>query len=120
MVLARRSLLLLALGAATLAAVLAFALTRADAPAQAAAKTVRIDIKDFAYSKTKVTVARGTTITWTNRDDMEHDVTRNGSKGPKSKLLGKGKSYSWKATKAGTFKYHCSPHPFMKGTIVVK
>lgn len=121
MVLARRPLTLLALAAATLAAVFALALTRGGAPADAAAaKTVKIDIKDFAYSKPKITVKVGTRITWTNRDDMRHDVHRNGSKGPKSDLLDKDDTYTWKATKKGTFKYHCTPHPFMKGTIVVK
>jgi plastocyanin len=121
MVLARRPVVLLLLAAAVLAASLGFGLVRESTPADAAAaKTVRIDIKDYAYSKEKVTVKVGTRIVWTNRDDMRHDVTRDGKAGPKSKLLDQGKRYTWTATKAGTFTYHCSPHPFMKGTIVVK
>lgn len=120
MVLARRPLVLLLIAAAVLSAAIGYALARGSAPADAAATVVKIDIKDYAYSKSKVTVKVGTKIRWTNRDDMRHDVARDGKAGPKSKLLDKGKSYTWTATKAGTFKYHCSPHPFMKGTIVVK
>ncbi|MEH3054957.1 MAG: cupredoxin family copper-binding protein [Patulibacter minatonensis] len=120
MALPRRALLLLALAAATLAAVFAVNLTRGGAPANAAAATVKIDIKDYAYSKKTVTIKVGQKITWTNRDAMKHDVNSSKSGGPKGPLLAKGKSYSWTAKKAGTFSYHCTPHPYMKGKIIVK
>jgi amicyanin len=121
MVLARRPLLLLALAAATLAAVLAVALGHTGSTANAAAaKTVKIDIKDYAFSKPKLTIKVGTKVTWTNRDDMQHSATQSKAGGPKGPLLDQGKRYTWTATKAGTFNYHCKPHPFMKGTVVVK
>jgi amicyanin len=121
MVLNRRSLLLLALAAATLAAALVVALGHTGSTANAAAaKTVKIDIKDFEYSKPKITIKVGTKVRWTNRDDMEHNATSSKKGGPRGALLAKGKSYTWTAKKTGTFTYHCSPHPFMEGTIVVK
>lgn len=122
MVLARRTALLLALAVATLGAALVFSLGHSGAAANAAAahKTVFIDIKDMAYSKSKVTIHVGDKVKWTNRDDVKHDATQSKTGGPKGPLLAKGKSYTWTARKAGTFKYHCSIHPFMTGTIVVK
>lgn len=91
-------------------------------PASAAAKTIKVNIKDFKYSKTPLTVKVGQKVTWTNQDSMEHDVTPTGSaKGaPHSKLLAKGKSYTWTATKKGSFNYICSVHPYMKGKVIVK
>ncbi|MBO9533130.1 MAG: cupredoxin domain-containing protein [Solirubrobacteraceae bacterium] len=125
MALHRRALLLIALAAVTLAATLGVLLTTGSgggpASADAAAtKTVRINIKDMAFSKTKITITVGTKVKWTNRDDMKHNATTSQKGGPKGKLLATGKSYTWTATRTGTFKYHCTPHPWMKGTIVVK
>lgn len=120
MVLARRPLLLIALAAATLAAALAVALGHTGSSAQAATKTVKIDIKDYAYSKTPITIHVGDKVKWTNRDDMKHNATTSKSGGPKGPLLAKGKSYTWTAKKTGTFNYHCTPHPFMKGKVIVK
>lgn len=90
-------------------------------PAAAAApKTVTIDIKNFAYSKKTVTIRVGQRIKWVNRDEHRHNAYSSKSGGPKGPLLGKGKSWTWTAKKAGTFSYYCTPHTFMKGKIVVK
>jgi plastocyanin len=96
--------------------------TGTPATASAAAKTVTVNIKDYAFAKKTLTVKKGTTVKWVNKDDMEHTVTADvaGKGGPNSKLFAKGKSYSWKATKKGTFKYHCKPHTYMKATVIVK
>ncbi|MDQ8043755.1 MAG: cupredoxin family copper-binding protein [Solirubrobacteraceae bacterium] len=87
-----------------------------------AASTIKVDIKDFKYSKTPLTVKVGQKVTWTNRDSMEHDVdpTKSAKGAPHSKLLKKGQSYTWTATKKGTFNYICSVHPYMKGKVIVK
>ena len=88
--------------------------------AQAAGATVTINIEDYEYSKKSVTIKKGQTVKWVNKDEMKHNATSSKSGGPKGKLLAKGKSYTWTATKRGTFKYICTPHPFMKGTVIVK
>lgn len=118
----RRPVVIAAAFVATLAAVLVLALAPGGpSPSTAsAAATVTINIKDYEYSKKTVTIKRGQTVKWVNRDEMKHNATSNKSGGPKGKLLAKGKSYTWKATKKGTFSYFCTPHPFMKGKIVVK
>jgi len=84
------------------------------------ASTDSVEIKDYAFSPKTITVKKGTKVTWTNQDSVQHDVTSDtDGKGPSSELLSKGESYSFTFDEVGTFTYHCSPHPYMKGTVVV-
>lgn len=80
-----------------------------------------IDIKDYAFQPAKITVKKGTTVSWTNQDSDRHDVTPTDESTDfkASKLLAKGESYSYTFNTAGTFSYYCSPHPYMKGTVEV-
>jgi plastocyanin len=66
-----------------------------------------------------LTVAVGTTVTWKFDDSTDHTVAAD-DKSFTSPALGKGKTYTHTFTTAGTVKYHCSIHPFMTGTIIVK
>lgn len=92
----------------------------ADESSNTPAATSSVTIKDLAFSPANITVKVGTKVTWTNQDSVQHDVVSDsGSDSPSSELLSKGESYSFTFTKAGTFSYHCTPHPFMKGTITV-
>jgi plastocyanin len=79
----------------------------------------RVVIEDFAYGPQKLTVKKGTTVTWTNNDTADHTVTAGDGSGPMSELFGKGQSYSYTFSTVGTFNYFCEPHPYMKGTVVV-
>jgi plastocyanin len=79
-----------------------------------------VAIADMAFSPANITVKKGTAVTWTNNDTVGHDVTEtDGKDGPKSSTLSKGESYSFTYTTVGTFKYHCSIHPDMTGTVTV-
>ena len=77
-----------------------------------------VDIKDSKYLPPTLTVAVGTTVRWTNRDEETHTVTfdteRVGSAG-----LDLNEDYVHTFTKAGEYPYTCDLHPFMQGTIVV-
>lgn len=81
----------------------------------------QVTIKDFAFGPKNMTVKKGTKITWTNQDAAHHDVTpdKDSPDFVASKLLAKGESYSYTFEKAGTYAYHCSPHPYMKAVIEV-
>jgi amicyanin len=81
--------------------------------------TNSVTISNYAYSPAVITVKVGTTVTWTNQDSVGHTVTADSGTGPDSELIDQGKSYSYTFDKAGTFTYHCSPHPYMKGTVIV-
>lgn len=86
------------------------------------ADAVEVEIKDYAFTPATIKVKAGTTVTWTNKDTVQHDVVadKESDDAPKSKLLAKGESYSFTFNQVGTYGYHCSPHPFMKGTVIVE
>ena len=91
----------------------------AAAPSGAPATAVLVSIRDFAYSPQTVTVAAGTTVTWTNHDDEPHTV-RGADAQIRSDALDQDESYSVRFDKPGTYKYGCSIHPKMSGTVVVQ
>jgi plastocyanin len=82
----------------------------------------KVAMKDTQFNPRGVTVSKGTTITWTNDDDFDHNVTKESGPGPdfKSENYGKGKTYEQQFTTAGTIKYECTLHPGMEGTVTVK
>lgn len=83
------------------------------------AATRGVDIRDFAFSPRTVEVRVGDTVRWTNRDSVAHTATaRNGSFD--TGLLAEGESGSVRFTAAGTYRYVCTPHPDMTGTVVVR
>ena len=87
--------------------------TTAAAPAQA------ITIDNFMFSPMTLTVPVGTTVTWTNKDDIPHTVVNTDQKF-KSKALDTDDSFSYTFTQPGTYEYFCSMHPKMTAKIVVE
>ncbi len=86
------------------------------APAPAAAS---VQIGNFTFKNPVLTVKPGTTVTWTNGDDIPHTVvSKTGAF--KSKVLDTGDRFSFTFAKPGQFGYFCSLHPHMTGTIIVK
>lgn len=90
-------------------------ITRAAPPAAATA----VSIANFTFKAPVLTVKPGTTVTWTNGDDIPHTVVSKDGLF-KSKVLDTGDKFSFTFAKAGQFGYFCSIHPHMTGTIVVK
>lgn len=98
------------------------------APAPAAPPAVTgggnaVAINNFAFDPPTMTVKTGTTVTWTNyQDGVPHIIASDtGSPMPfSSDSLSTGASYSFTFTKPGTYAYHCSIHPSMKGTVLVQ
>ena len=83
-----------------------------------AAATVTVAIENFAFAPAELTVAPGTTVVWTNHDDIPHTVT--GTKGAfKSHALDTDDSFSFTFEKAGSYRYFCSLHPKMVGMVKV-
>ena len=66
-----------------------------------------------------MTVAVGSTVTWTNCDDIPHTIVST-EKIFKSKVLDTDEKFSFTFTKAGTYPYFCSIHPKMTGSVVVR
>ena len=99
----------------------AMAAVASPAPAtQAAAQGSSIVMaKDFMFAPTALTVAAGSTVTWTNRDDEPHSVVSESGLF-RSGALDTNESFSFRFDKPGTYRYTCSIHPRMVGTIVVR
>jgi plastocyanin len=79
----------------------------------------QVVLKNFAFNPATVTIKVGESVTWTNQDSANHTVAAD--KGEfQSSQLANGATFSFKFDKAGTYAYHCSIHPSMKGTVVVQ
>lgn len=79
---------------------------------------VNITIQDFFFSPDNITIPVDTIVTWTNLGPLHHTATSDNGVF-NSGLLAVGQKFSFTFTEAGTYKYHCAPHPFMHGTIIV-
>ncbi len=87
----------------------------------AAPATNQVVIDDEAFSPATVTVPRGTKVTWVNKDYDPHTVVDAGdAKLFKSAPLDTDDTFSFTFNEAGTFKYFCTIHPRMQGTVVVQ
>ena len=91
----------------------------ATASAQPPPATMEIKIDNFTFAPPELTVKAGTTITWTNRDDIPHTVVST-DKVFKSKVLDTDEKFSFTFDTPGTFPYFCSIHPKMTGKVVVR
>ena len=110
----RRTLVAAALGGACALPLAALVL-----PTYAQNAPVAIAIDNFTFNPQKLTVKAGTTVTWTNKDDIPHAIAAV-SKQFKSKTLDTDDGYSFTFTTPGSYEYFCSLHPHMTGTIVVE
>ncbi len=79
------------------------------------------DVKVHAmkYSTDTVRIAAGQIVRWSNDDPLDHTITFD-VEGPASGALPARGSYAVKFERAGTYPYHCTPHPFMTGVVIVR
>jgi plastocyanin len=87
------------------------------APIAAAAATHTVAIDGMQFVPAALTVRRGDTVRWINRDLVPHTATAAGRFD--SRTLAPGASWSWVAARAGRIDYVCTLHPTMKATLVV-
>jgi plastocyanin len=81
--------------------------------------TMEVKIDNFSFGPTTLTVPVGTTVTWTNRDDIPHTVVS--TEGAfKSKVLDTDEKFAFTFNKPGSYSYFCSIHPKMTGKVVVQ
>ena len=83
------------------------------------AQEYMIDIANFAFSPSSLTINAGDSVTWTNRDSSAHTVTSDSGNELDSERISNGQIYTHVFAQPGTYSYHCTPHPGMKATIVV-
>ncbi len=95
--------------------------TSAGKGAAPSAGSGQIEVKDFAFKPATATVKVGTKVTWTFKDDSDHNVepVDSSSELKKSPDLKSGGTYSFTPTKPGMVSYRCGIHNYMTGTINV-
>jgi plastocyanin len=89
-----------------------------DMPA-ATADIRQIVVDNFSFTPAAAAVPVGTTVTWTNHDDIPHNVV-NPEQKFKSPVLDTDAKFSHTFEAAGTYRYYCSIHPRMTGQVVVR
>ncbi|MBS3092067.1 cupredoxin family copper-binding protein [Candidatus Pacearchaeota archaeon] len=82
-------------------------------------KTYDVEIKNFAFSPSSLTIKKGDSIRWTNRDSVDHTATSDNNAFD-SPLLSDDESFTFTFNNAGEFSYYCKPHPYMKAKIIVE
>jgi len=97
---------------ATLACVLA--------PLAAQTAIVEVKIDNFSFGPMTLSVPSGTTVTWTNNDDVPHTVVSDDHATFKSPALDTGEKFSFTFDKPGKYAYFCSVHPKMTAQVVVQ
>lgn len=101
-----------------LAAALAAGVALSGAALAPAAGTKTVKVQGIAYTPSKITVSRGTTVVWRFADGgIPHTVTS--SKFKSSRTMKSG-TYKVRFTRPGKYTYRCSIHSTMRGTVIVK
>jgi plastocyanin len=96
--------------------------TKPELPGNSGEKSAsgaEVKIDNFSFGPASVTVPVGTTITWTNKDDVPH-VVASDDMIFKSKALDTDDHFSFTFTKPGTYEYFCAIHPKMTAKVVVQ
>ena len=95
------------------------AITDVPLEAEIAAPAVSdVAIDNFSFSPATVSVPVGSTITWTNRDDVPHNIVSSEQRF-KSSVLDTDQQFAHRFEAPGTYQYFCSLHPMMVGRVVV-
>lgn len=83
--------------------------------------TRTVTIGNFAFNPAEIEVPAGTQVTWSNDDDIPHTiVATDGGPVTKSRPLVTDQKYTMVLNEPGTYRYFCSLHPHMTGTIIVR
>lgn len=88
--------------------------------AAGAAETIAVAIEGYKYVPAEVTIRVGDTVKWTNREKRtSHSVLFPAENGLESERLFPDESWERRFTKPGRYDYTCTPHPEMKGVVIV-
>ena len=86
---------------------------------QPSTQTDKVTVSNFAFGPKKISVKKGTTVTWVNDDNVDHTVTSDSGDELKSNTLLNGKTFNHRFDTVGRFDYHCGFHSDMTGSVEV-
>ena len=92
---------------------------RAAATTAGPAAGASLEMRQIAFWPQRVEVPAGTTVAWTNKDPLAHTVTADDGSWD-SREIAPGATWRHTFDRPGTYAFHCTPHPFMKGVVVVR
>lgn len=78
-----------------------------------------VTISAMKFPGDTIVITAGQAVRWNNADPLGHTITFDGGE-PGSELINPGSAFVHRFDRPGTYAYHCTPHPFMKGVVVVK
>jgi plastocyanin len=93
--------------------------TAQSAAAEPTGPVTHAEMKTVTFSPNRIEITAGTTVTWTNNDPLVHTISAD-DKSWDSGAVEPGKTWSHTFTQPGEYSFHCTPHPFMKGVVVVR
>jgi plastocyanin len=76
-------------------------------------------MRNLAYEPARIEINAGTTVVWRNNDQVEHTVTAS-DRSWDSGIIRPGATWERTFTRPGTYEFYCTPHPFMKGVVIVR
>jgi plastocyanin len=79
-----------------------------------------VEISGFAFNPSTLTIPKGATVIWTNKDSAPHTIISDSGNEIMSDSISKGETFAHTFNIPGTYSYHCSIHPSMKGTVIVE
>ncbi len=80
----------------------------------------QVRLENIAFAPANIVVGVGTTVTWTNYDNVGHTVTSDEGGELKSQLFAQNETFSHTFDEAGEYSYYCEPHPNMQGLVTVR
>lgn len=82
-----------------------------------------VEVRTFQFREQRLEIPVGTRVVWSNQDEIEHTITSgvpdSGDGGFAGRLAGKGSTFGHRFDRAGTYRYYCDRHHFMRGEIRV-
>lgn len=90
-----------------------------NTPEPTAVSSATVDIRNFSFNPSALTIKKGTKVTWVNNDIVSHTVTSDSGNLLNSSTLSPGQSFSFTFTDLGTINYHCGIHTTMRGGVIV-
>jgi YVTN family beta-propeller protein len=92
---------------------------QAPAPVAASQGDVAVSIAKFAFEPASITISAGQSITWTNAEPVAHTTTSDDKVWDSGSLSPNG-TFTKTFSQPGTYAYHCTIHPFIRGTVIVQ
>jgi len=93
--------------------------SRALALGETGRAAAEITVASLSFPADTTRISAGQIVRWVNRDPLDHSISFEVEGPPSGPLPAKG-SYAVKFDRPGVYPYHCTPHPFMKGVVVVR